>query len=301
MRFPKSTNGRTLPACPAPIKLGFRTLARVLPSRTEQLAAWLFCHPRRTEARPDEQAVLDSGHRFVLQAGGHELSAWSWGDGPTVLLHHGWNGRAAHMAAFVRPLVAAGYSVVAYDAPAHGESDGHITAMPEMARIIREVAFRLGGLHAVVAHSLGGAALLYAIRRGLRVERAVLVASPSDLRGFIDLFGEHIGLPQRTREGMARQTAFWFEIDWPQMQVGYWAESPLPPLLVVHDRNDRVVPWEHGERIRSVCHGAQLITTEGLGHRRIRRDEEVVRRAVGFVTETPALPAADLTASVALA
>jgi pimeloyl-ACP methyl ester carboxylesterase len=268
--------------------LGFQTLSRVCPSRAEQLAAWLFCHPARGKLVADETAVLESGHRFELNACGHELAAWSWGDGPTVLLHHGWNGRAAHMAGFVRPLLDAGYSVVAYDAPAHGDSPGRITAAPEMARILREVAHRLVGLHGVVAHSLGGAATLLAIRGGLKLERAVLIASPSDLRGFIDLFGEHLGLPPHTREGMAQRTESWFDFDWPQMDVSHWAEAERPPLLVVHDRDDRVVPWGHGERIRAAWGEAELMTTEDLGHRRIRRSEEVIRKTVEFLAASPA-------------
>jgi pimeloyl-ACP methyl ester carboxylesterase len=271
-----------MPHCPVPLKLGFQALGRVCPSQTERLAAWLFCHPIRGKVAPDEQAVLDGGHAFELKARGHDLAAWSWGDGPTVLLHHGWNGRAAHMAGFVQPLLDAGFSVVTYDAPAHGESPGRITSMPEMARVLRDVAFRLGGLHGVVAHSVGGAATLFAIRSGLKLDRAVLLAPPSDMRGFIDLFGEHIGLPPRSREGMARRAAAWFDIDWPQMDVTHWAEAELPPLLVVHDRGDRVVPWDHGERIRATCDRAELITTQGLGHRLIRRDHDVIRSAVGF-------------------
>jgi pimeloyl-ACP methyl ester carboxylesterase len=243
----------------------------------------LFCHPTGTRSSADELAVLETGHRFTLEACGYELAAWSWGDGPTVLLHHGWNGGAAHMTAFVKPLVDAGFSVVTYDAPAHGSSPGRITSAPEMARILREVAYRLVGLHAVVAHSIGGAATLIAIRNGLKLDRAVLVAPPSDLRGFIDLFGEHLDLPAPIREGMARRTASWYDIEWTQMEVSYWAQAERPPILVIHDRDDRVVPWDHGERIRTLWGRADMITTQGLGHRRVRRDDEVIRRSVEFL------------------
>ena len=135
----------------------------------------------------------------------------------------------------------------------------------------------------VIAHSIGGAATLLAVRNGLRLDRVVLLAPPSDMRGFIDLFGEHIGLPQRSQQGMARRAAAWFGIDWRQMEVAHWAEGDLPPVLVFHDRGDRVVPLGHGERIRAVWGRAELITTEGLGHRRIRRDDDVIRRAVSFL------------------
>jgi len=263
-------------------------LARAWPSGAERAAAWLFCHPHRARQLPEETEVLDEGHRFRLDAGGHELAAWSWGDGPTVLLHHGWSGRAAHMAGFVRPLLDAGFSVVAYDAPAHGESPGRITAAPEMARVLRDVAFRLNGLHGVVAHSVGCAATLLAVRAGLELQRAVLLAPPSELRGFVDLFGGHLGLGDEAKRGMARRAASWFGIEWNAMDVEHWAERSCPPLLVVHDRDDKVVPWSHGDRIGRVWGDATLHSTTGLGHSGVRRDPAVIEKAVGFLAEAKA-------------
>jgi len=285
LSFLKSTNGRSFARAPAPVRLGFGALARLWPSTAEQLAAWLFCHPRSTTSDRREADLLDRGHAFRIEARGHELAAWSWGDGPTVLLHHGWGGSAAHMVGFVRPLVEAGFSVVVYDAPAHGASTGRITAAPEMARVLSDVATRLVGLHGVVAHSIGAAATLMAVRHGLAIERAVLLAPPSDLRGFVDLFAEHLGLGRAIRDGMARRAASWFGIDWKQMDVEHWAEGSRPPLLIVHDRDDDVVPWAHGKRVQDVWERAEMLTTSGLRHRRLRRDVRVIENATRFLAE----------------
>lgn len=290
LSYPKSTNGRSNKHCVPVLRRGFGCLARAWPSGAERAAAWLFCHPHRARWTPDEIAVLEEGHRFRLDAGGYDLAAWSWGDGPTVLLHHGWSGRAAHMAGFVRPLLDAGYSVVAYDAPAHGDSPGRITAAPEMARVLREVAFRLNGLHGVVAHSVGCAATLLAVRGGLKLQSAVLLAPPSEMRGFVDLFGDHLGLDDDARRGMARRTASWFGIEWNRMDVEHWAGGARPPLLVVHDRDDRVVPWAHGARVAQVWGEATLHSTTGLGHSGVRRDPEVIRNAVEFLASGSGRP-----------
>jgi len=279
----KSTNGRSIPEAPEPFRWAFGALQRVRPSAAERLAGWLFCRPFRARITPGELAVFEESHPFRIRAQGFELHAWSWGDGPTVLLHHGWNGRASHMAGLVRPLLDAGFSVVTYDAPAHGDSPGRITSAPEMARVLKEVAAELCGIHAVVAHSIGGAATLLAVQAGLKVEKAVLLATPSDLRGFVDQFGEYLGLDSRTRSGMARRVAGWFGMEWDEMTVESWARGSRPPLLVVHDRYDRVVPWSHAAMICSTWENAELFTTTGLGHRGVRRDPEVVARAVGFL------------------
>ena len=110
------------------------------------------------------------------------MKVWSWGEGPTVLLVHGWNGRATQLGAFVEPLLARGYRVVAFDAIGHGESAGKQSSLPEFANCIRQIADELGGVYAIVAHSLGGAATTFALAYGLRAERLVYVSHPPPIR-----------------------------------------------------------------------------------------------------------------------
>ena len=172
-----STNGRTnhhrgIGA----IRAGFACLNQVSPRSAERFASYLFGKPRRVEIKPESMATMASAHRFDLKVGDKSLAAWSWGDGPTILLHHGWSGRASHLWRFVQPLIDAGFSVVAYDAPAHGDSHGKTTSLPEMARTLREVAFQLTGIHGVVGHSFGGAvALHHAVLRPERVRSLSLI------------------------------------------------------------------------------------------------------------------------------
>jgi hypothetical protein len=168
----RGENGGFLRPAPWIVRAGFRVLSSAAPAIGERAAAWLFCRPFHSRTLPSEEAVLRSGEPFRLRAAGFDLAAWSWGDGPVVVLHHGWHGSAAHMAAFVRPLVGSGFRVVAYDAPAHGESPGRTSAAPELARALSAVAAALGGLHGVVAHSVGGAATMLAVRTGLKLDGA---------------------------------------------------------------------------------------------------------------------------------
>lgn len=68
------------------------------------------------------------------------------------------------MGRMVGPLVSAGFKVVAFDAPAHGESSGRTTDLVESASAIAAVAAHTGPLHAVLAHSFGASMALYAQR-----------------------------------------------------------------------------------------------------------------------------------------
>src|SRR5262249_43173476 len=140
-----------------------------------RLAERLFTSPHR-HRRPDrERAVLAIGWPFTVDValrsprwrGEHRrIAAGRWGHGPTVLLVHGWEGRGAQLGAFVEPLVRAGLSVVAFDAPGHGDTSGSRLYLTDLADCVVDVARAVGPLHAIVAHSLGAAAVLLARQRG---------------------------------------------------------------------------------------------------------------------------------------
>jgi alpha-beta hydrolase superfamily lysophospholipase len=95
-----------------------------------------------------------------------------------VILAHGWAGRAAQLGALAEPLVAAGFRVVAFDAPAHGESPGREAHVPMLAECIVEIATQQGGLRAVIGHSAGAASAALATLMGLEPRGLVLIAPP---------------------------------------------------------------------------------------------------------------------------
>ena len=66
---------------------------------------------------------------------------------------------------------------------------------------------------------------------------------------------------------------------WEELHVPSMAPGIRAPLLVLHDRGDEVIPWSDGEAIAAAWPGAKLVTTEGLGHRRLVQEPEVVSRA----------------------
>jgi pimeloyl-ACP methyl ester carboxylesterase len=266
------------------IRAGFGCLAQVSPDGAERLASYLFGKPKRVAIKPEAIPTMEAAHRFELDVAGKKLAAWSWGDGPTILLHHGWSGRASHLSRFVTPLLDAGFSVVAYDAPAHGDSPGRTASLPEMARTLRDVAYQLTGIHGVVGHSFGCAVSMFAIRHGLRLERAVLLAPPSDINFYIDGFAQTLGMSSEIRRRMEQQWRRRLRFSWEDMDIRGWAKGERPPLLVFHDSGDPAVPWTQGEQIVKTWRNARLVTTTGLGHSGIREDERVIREATDFLS-----------------
>ncbi len=283
--FKKSTNVRIKGL--QIIRLGCTLLSRWQPDLAARLAAHLFCRPLRTRWPAEAQAILDAAVPFTLQIDmgpdRRRLAAWSWGTGPTVLLHHGWSGNAGQLAALVPPLVDAGYSVVAYDAPAHGLSPGTTTNGVDMARIIVRVTRQLTGVHAVVAHSLGCCSTAFALRSQRLIDRVVFLNPPAAMDGFSREFAAQLGFSTRVHDLMVDRFRQTLGITWADFRAESLAHNQRTPLLVVSDQDDRQVPAQHGKRIADNWPGAQHALTRGLGHTRIMADPGVAARIVEFL------------------
>jgi pimeloyl-ACP methyl ester carboxylesterase len=271
------------PARVLALRAVFTTVGSVAPGIAARWAETIFCTPPRNEPRSGEEAFLASGRRFTVQGEGQDLAVWEWGAGPTVVLVHGWGGRAGRFGALTQALGEGGFRVVAYDAPAHGRSTGRSSSLPEFARALRAVGDAVGPLHGLVGHSLGGAAATLALRDGLRAERIVLLAAPADVTRFSTAFADHLRLPAGTRAVMRRNLETRLQIRWDELHLPTIARSLTAAALVLHDRGDEDVPYAQGEEIAAAWPGARLIATAGLGHRGLLRDPDTVRETVAFL------------------
>ena len=234
---------------PAPLRLGLAVLCRLAPPLAVRAAADLFCRVPRARRRPAEARILQEASPFTFNAEGHDLAAWSWGDGPAVLLHHGWSGRGSQLGAFVAPLVKAGYRVVTYDAPAHGDSPGRVTNGFQMGRICRQFVDQQGGIHAVIGHSLGCSASGFAMRSGARIERAVFLNPPAEMDTYAEMFRRALGLTPQVLAGMKARFEQDYPLKWRDFEPANLAHGQTAKLLVVADRDDRKAPWRGGRAI----------------------------------------------------
>lgn len=276
------------------LRLAFRTLQRVAPGPAARWAERLFFTPPRARLTREQREVIELARPFSVRVEGRRIAAWSWGDGPVVYLVHGWGSRGGRLAAFVPPLVAAGFQVVTHDAPGHGASEGRLSSMPDFARALRGVVDTVGPVEGLVGHSMGASASALAMHWGLRVPRAVFLAPAADPPAFALRFGvDSLGLAAATVDRVRANSERRLGIRWTDLQVPLLARELRVPLLVIHDRDDPIVPWADGSAISSAWADAELVTTNGLGHRGIVQAPDIVARAVGFLSRGSETRAAD--------
>jgi pimeloyl-ACP methyl ester carboxylesterase len=207
--------------------------------------------------------------------------------GPVVLLLHGWGGHASQMLPLAQALIEQGLQPVLVDLPAHGRSQGSTSNLPQFARAIEYLTARLQQqgheVRAVVAHSLAANALAYAAARGLPVARLALLAPPASPHAYTRLFAMVFGLSEHTRERLQQRVEAREGILMRQFEPAAVGPRVAVPTLIVHDREDRINRFADAEAYRDTIAGARLMATEGLGHTRLLRDEQVLQAVVAHV------------------
>ena len=273
------------------LRTWFRYAEYVAPRRAGRAARalWFTAPPRMADVEPPS-----GGAAFEVEAQGHPVRGFVWGHAAqpatTVYLVHGWGGRGAQFAAMVSPLVEAGHRVVMFDAPAHGDSDpgpagpGQTNGV-EFAKALDAVFCRFGPAEAVVAHSMGTISTYLAMRYGwLGAERLVFIAPMVESESLFDQFQRALGFGPRVRAAFDQAVDEFVGVTVREFDARIQAQHvDALPTLVIADRGDRQTAYADVVDF-AVSINAPLVTTEGLGHRKILRDPAVVERVVDFVS-----------------
>jgi pimeloyl-ACP methyl ester carboxylesterase len=281
-----------LPPVAVRVRRLFGLLERLAPPLGSRWAVELWCTPPVLESSLRMPPGVSPGRPIEAYWDGHRVAGEEWGEGPPIYLVHGWGGQRAHLAVFVKPLVEAGYRVIAFDLPSHNESDpgalapGRTTAI-ECADAVAAMIETHGPAHAVVAHSLGANATALAVADGARVGRLVFFAPMGDFPLYLDWFAARHGFGRRIRAGLHRRLEKRIGMTLQETNMTHIGRrANYPPLLLIHDPDDPDSPYAASERLAAVWQGAQLLTTRGLGrlaHYRLLRHRPAINAGVEFI------------------
>ncbi len=263
----------------------FPRLEKVSPALAKRLFITLFFTPLRYRVPEKEKAVERQASMFSLQAAGKRIQCYEWGEGPVVVLVHGWAGRATQFRGIIPALVRAGFRVVGFDGPAHGRSGGRRTTIVEFEETLRNLYEKTGVPQGVVAHSFGGPAVLYAAMNGLRVNKLVNIASPTVGDDIIDTYLRNVHGSPAMGDQFRAYIHDKFGVPFDEYSALHIVQKLPEPvdLLLVHDRDDMEVSIENAIRLQKSYPSARLFETTGLGHTRILRDENVIEACIAFL------------------
>ena len=292
-----TTNSFSLPH-PVPrelktIRTGFRLLSAITPNIAGKIALNLFLTPHRHSVSQKTRPIFAQAKAVNISHGSRQLAAYVWGtDGPTVLLVHGWESNASRMRGFIRPLRQQGFRGIAFDAPAHGNSTGKQTNLVDYSGAIQSVIAQLGPVEGIVAHSFGAATSLLMLSRTpqIGVKCTVTIGSPSDPDKMVDVWTSTLRLRQPIIERMRQRLVDRVGVPFASLVVATAVANLTLPGLIIHDKQDSIVPYAEGAAIARQWSTADLVTTEGLDHRGALRDPKMIRQIGAFLASHIEIP-----------
>lgn len=263
-----------------------RMLLRVLPDRAAlPIVTYLASRPNRRPLGDRDRQALGSGRSFKWGPG-RRHAAWSWGEGPTVLLVHGWGARAAQMAPLAQHLASLGFRAVAPDITGHGDSPGRHVSFRQFIDDVAGLAGELGmPLHALVGHSAGGMTMMAAREgRGVRAEHYVCLSAPRAPYPPIDSIRKRL----RPRDSILRKCVAHFSGQFDQDadsldEAILYRDLGQGRLLLIYDEDDERVRRDDPEIIASAWPGAEIVRTTGLGHQKVLWDERVHEMVAAYL------------------
>lgn len=266
------------------LRAWYGVAGRVAPGPVGRQAARLFLTPmpRRPPSRWSEG--LPTPAHDTITFGGEPLDVWTWApDRPSVLLVHGWGGHGEMFTSFVPALLAAGLGVVAFDGPAHGRSRARQTNILEFTRFLDALVASRPQIAAAIGHSFGASCLTFAVGQGLPVGRVALIAPFARSDNNIAKFADALSLPPPLRASTREALLGIFRDNLEGWDLSSYAARLGHPALILHDEEDRETEFAEGRDIAAAWPSARFVATRGLGHRRILKDEAVIRDVVEFI------------------
>ena len=248
----------------------------------------LFITPVNFPIPKREQYMLKSAQKKRLQIPEikKEIEILSYGySKKKVLLVHGWSGRSTQLVAFADKLLENGYMVISFDGPAHGKSTGKTTMMPEFLKTIQKINTTFGPFEAAIGHSFGATSLYNAAATFLDIKTFIAIGSGDRISDIISNFVKNLYLNEKS----AKKIQLGLEKKW-MIHVDDFSSSTVAkkikiPVLVVHDIIDGDVPVSCAYRIRQNLEKGSLLITNGLGHTKILRNNEVVHKSIKFIIQ----------------
>jgi len=269
---------------------GLLASSHALPSLATRWAMRLFATPtgpRRIRydfsRYPGFQEITLS---YVHESVRGKLRGYIWGrvdERPVVVLLHGWSGWGLQLGAFVQPLLEAGFAVAAFDLPAHGRSSGKQATLPLCHAALAAIAGYFPQLHAAIGHSFGGTVLAYGLTHGVPLPHVVMISAPAGMESPLQHFARGLRLSPRLTHAVQRGWERKLKLEFGSLRAEALSLPAHTRALLVHDRDDAVIPLQEMRRYQARWPTAAALVSEGLGHREILRDGAVIEGVVRFL------------------
>ena len=271
------------------IRTRFTILAALSMRKAAEKAFRLFTTPQ-SRNRKKLPPIFEKAESIRFPFNGETIQGYRWNhpseSGRKALILHGYESSVINFDRYVKPLIRKGYEVLAFDAPAHGRSTGKTLNALVYKNLVMHIHDVYGPIQSYIAHSFGGLSLTLALAE---IEhgpdyRVVLIAPATETTRAIDNFFRFLRLPPGMRpefdriiEKIGTHPASWYSITRAAPHI-------RAQVLFLQDKQDNMTPYSDVLPLMEKDYpNFRFIISDGLGHRRIYRDNASVKAILEFL------------------
>ena len=283
--FIKSTNVRNINLSARILNIVFRIGEIIYPKGVADFVRKKFFTPVTKPLTKAQEEWISKASPYKIRSRNKFLQVWKVGNGPSIMFMHGWNGRGVQFHRFFQPVLDAGYSVLFFDAPAHGLSEGEMTNYIEISESLdcifnHEVGKDVVG---VIAHSLGASAIINYMSRHQSDIPLVLIAAALQLMELLFANFQMHGVPRRTYLKLLEEVELEFDVPLDTQNPIDLILEIKNDILIIHDSEDKTTPISPAKAIAHQLENIEILETEGLGHSRLLNQKSVIVRSLDFL------------------
>jgi len=269
------------------IRTKFKLLSAISKKKAAEKAFELFCTPQRRNKKPLPK-IFEQAERLQFRLEGNIVRGWRWNHPGKrkLLILHGYESSVTNFDRYVRLFIKKDYEVLAFDAPAHGRSDGKKISAPLYKKMIGEIDKKYGPVESYMAHSFGGLAVSLALEKINHTpdHRLVLIAPAAETSTAIDNFFKFLKLDSQVRIEFEKIIfkagavhAEWYSIRRALKHI-------RAKVRWFQDEDDEITPMSDVVKVKEENYpNVEFVFTKGLGHRRIYRDNKIMSSIVDFL------------------
>ncbi|MEP7237430.1 MAG: alpha/beta hydrolase [Ferruginibacter sp.] len=269
------------------VQTKFKLLSVISKKKTAEKALEIFGTPFMKSVRKGPVKNAETIH-FYLNSKKMNGYRWNHPQPKKALILHGFGSAAFKFEQYAGLLAAKGYEVLAFDAPAHGDSEGDTTNAIEYSNMIRQVIQQFGPIQSFMAHSFGAISLSLALEQLPHDEntKVVFIAPATETTSAVDGAFSMLKLKNEAVRNefdkiivkMTGKKLAWFSIRRAMHNI-------KASVLWIHDEDDDITPWADALKVKEDNHpNVKFVLTKGLGHRKIYHDEDIINMVVVFMS-----------------
>jgi pimeloyl-ACP methyl ester carboxylesterase len=268
------------------VQTKFKLLSVISKRKAAEKAFVVFGTPFMKSVR---KGPVKNAETIHFQLNNKKMNGYRWNhpQPKKVLVLHGFGSAAHKFEDYATLLVAKGFEVLAFDAPAHGDSEGDTTNAIEYSEMIKEVMQQFGPIAYFIAHSFGGISLSLALEQVPHNEntKIVFIAPATETTSAVDGAFKMLKLKDQAVRNEFEKIIFeisgkktaWFSMRRAMQNIS-------ASTLWIHDEEDDITPWVDALKVKEDNHpNIKFVCSKGLGHRKIYHDESIKKQVIDFM------------------